>query len=210
MEHAKKFALVPADTLSKHVPSKKQMSDFDLSMSKILNSTLPDYEKVQQYFELLKRKIDLQEFNRPLMTKPQEEELIKKEPDKPSPPLERKTEDDSSFILSSVPANMKRHAQILLDFLKKHPRKFEWDKNLAVTFDGRSIPNSNVADLFHLLFSVNKKSPIQAQGELLRTLQEMHVPENLIKNKHLSTVDVNPKPPKKQKVVHNVLNWENY
>lgn len=210
MEHAKKFALIPAETLAKHVPTKKQMSEFDLSMAKILNSTLPDHEKVQQYYELLKRKMDLEEFNKPSMQKPQEEELIKKEPEKSLPHPEPKTEDDTSFILSSVPSNMKRYAQILLDFLKKHPRKFEWDKNLTVTFDGRPIPNSNVADLFHLLFSVNKKAPIQAQAELLRTLQEMHVPENLIKNKHLSTSDINPKPPKRQKVVHNVLNWENF
>lgn len=211
MEHAKKFALIPEEALSRHVLSKKQMSEFDTAMSKILNSTLPDHEKVRQYYEILKRKMDLQEFNIPLLSKPKEdEEPSKKEPIKQVTLPEPETEEDFSLILSSVPSRMKRQAQTLINFLKKHPRKFRWDKNLAVSYEGKSIPESNIADLFHLLFSVNKKTPIKAQSELLQTLQEMHVPQNLIKNKHLSTKNISSKPAKKKKVDRNVMIWENY
>lgn len=214
MEHAKKYALVPEESLSKHVPTKRQMSEFDTAMSKILNSTIPDHEKVIQYFELLKRKMDLQEFNMPWMSKPLEEAPVKKEiiPSKTEP--EPKPGEDSSLILSSVPPAMKRQAQTLLDFLKNHPRKFEWDNNLTVNFEGKPIPESNLADLFHLLFSVNKRTPIKAQNELLKTLREMHIPENFIKNrnlsfnkKHESSVD---HPAKKLKADTPVIRWENY
>lgn len=46
MEFATKYALVPEEDLSRHVPTKKQMTEFDVAMSKILNSSLPDHEKI--------------------------------------------------------------------------------------------------------------------------------------------------------------------
>lgn len=208
MELAKKYALVPEENLSKHVPTKQQMSEFDTAMSKILNSTLPDHEKVIQYFELLKRKMNLQEFNTPWMSKPPkptEKETSEPEEEPKSEP------DELTLILSSVPPSMKRQARSLLDFLKNHPRKFEWDKNLTISFEGKPIPESNIADLFHLLFSVNKKTPIKAQNELLKTLREMYVPESFIKNRHLSSnkKHVSLMPTKKIKVDPYVMQWEN-
>lgn len=210
MEHAKKYALVPEENLSKHVPTKQQMSEFDTAMSKILNSTLPDHEKVIQYFELLKRKMDLQEFNTPWMSKPPEQAPPKKETSEPKKEPQSEP-DEFALILSSVPPSMKRQARSLLNFLKNHPRKFEWDKNLTISFEGKPVPESNIADLFHLLFSVNKKTPIKAQNELLKTLREMYVPESFIKNRHLSSnkKHVSLKSTKKIKVDPNVMQWEN-
>lgn len=39
------------------------MTEFHVAMSKILKSSLHDYYKVEVYNELLKLKVDLQEFN---------------------------------------------------------------------------------------------------------------------------------------------------
>lgn len=212
MEHAEKYALVPEESLSKHVPTKRQMSEFDTAMSKILNSTIPDHEKVMQYFELLKRKMNLQEFNMPWMSKPLEQAPVKKETIQPK--TEPNPEQDSSLILSSVPSTMKRQAESLLNFLKNHSRKFKWDDNLTVNFEGKPIPESNMADLFNLLFSVNKRTPIKAQDELIKTLREMHIPESFIKNRHLSlNKEQEPfvkYPAKKLKADSRVIKWENY
>ena len=63
MEFSKTYALVPESDLSRHVPTKKQLSEFDKEMQKILNSDLHDFEKVQLYCELLLRKVNLMDFN---------------------------------------------------------------------------------------------------------------------------------------------------
>lgn len=88
---------------------------------------------------------------------------------------------------------MKRLAQALLDWLKKNSQKCNWNKNLEVSYEGKSISNSNVADLFHI-FSVNKKGSIKAQKEPLQASQDMHIPESFIKNRYLlSHTHVNEK-----------------
>ena len=92
MEFAIKYALIPEDDFSKHIPSKQQMIDFDIAMSKILNSSLTDHEKIQRYYELLKRKMDLQEFNIPWLSKQAE----KSEEEKNKPPTEKSIKQESS------------------------------------------------------------------------------------------------------------------
>lgn len=202
MEFAAKYALVPEEEFTKHVPTKKQMSELDVAMSKILNSSLPDHQKVQQYYELLKRKMDLQEFNTPWVApqKQEEEEPIKQEPQQ---------EDYDSFILASVPKPMKKQAEGLLVFLKSQSKTFTWDKTGTITYRGEKWNASNLAELFHLIFNLNKKPPVAAQNEFLQALREMGVPQTMIKNKHLS----NKSPRRhfvKQKKRDVTAKWEKY
>ena len=190
MEFATKYALIPEDDFSKHVPSKQQMTDFDIAMSKILNSSLPDHEKIQRYYELLKRKMDLQEFNIPWLSKQPEEEKNKPPTEKSikqeSPVKQEPQQDYDSLIISSVPAPMKTQAENLLNFLKKHPNIIQWDQRGRITHHGRKLEQSNVAELFHLIFCVNKKASVPAQNEFLQALQEIGIPSSIIKNKHLN------------------------
>lgn len=215
MELATKYALMPEDDLSRHVPTKKQMTEFDVAMSKILNSSLPDHEKVQQYYELLKRKMKLQEFNIPWRPKQREEdpqkrkklekdETVKQEPIidqepiinqepiiKQEPSIIQKSptkheEQYDALVLSSVPKPMKKHAETLLNFLKSRSNTIEWDQSGLVKYKGQTLEQSNLAELFHLIFCVNKKPPIKAPTEFLQVLEEIGVLENMIKNKFLS------------------------
>lgn len=209
MEFATKYALVPEDDLSRHVPTKKQMTEFDVDMSKILNSSLPDHEKVQQYYELLKRKMKLQEFNIPWMSKPSEEEpekrkksekdetvkqehiinqesIIKQEPSHIQKSPTKQEEHYDALVLSSVPKPMKKHAETLLNFLKSRSNAIEWDQRGLVKYNGETLEKSNLAELFHLIFCVNKKPPVKTPTEFLQVLQEIGVPESMIKNKFLS------------------------
>jgi hypothetical protein len=65
MEFAKKYALVSEDQLSKHIPTEKHMSDLDNEMTKILKSSLNEHEKVRKYYEVLQKKMNLENFNLP-------------------------------------------------------------------------------------------------------------------------------------------------
>ncbi|GFY07345.1 uncharacterized protein TNCV_5085301 [Trichonephila clavipes] len=99
----------------------------DHQMSKILNSKLPDYEKVHLYYELLKRKMNLQDYNLPGITSEnhafedehtiQKDESVKlKEEIKP-----KVDENYMSIILESVPKTYKNQASLLLNILKDKP-----------------------------------------------------------------------------------------
>lgn len=220
MELATKYALIPEEDLTRHVPTKKQMTELDVAMSKILNSSLLDHEKVQRYYELLKRKLNLQEFNVPWTSKPfdddeekRKSEPVHKEPTKTDPiqserksepinkestktesiqsevklePSQSHQEDDyDEFVISSVPKNMKRQAESLLKLLKSRSSKMEWDRTGKVSYNGSTLQDANLAELFHLIFHVNKK-PVKSPNEFLHALREVGVPPSLIKNKYLS------------------------
>lgn len=195
MELATKYALIPEEELSRHVPTKKQMTDFDLNMSKILNSSLPDHEKVQQYYKLLKRKMNLQEFNLPWkLNRPEEDEEKKESPkqdpvkEEPATELEEKPEkeDFDEFVVSSVPNPMKKQAEALLKLLKSDSSKMKWNRKGLITYKGETLQDTNLAELFHLIFCTNKKPPVKPPTEFLEALQEIGVPRSMIKNKYLS------------------------
>ena len=195
MEYATKYALVPEEDFTKHVPTKKHMTEFDLAMSKILNSSLPDHEKVRQYYELLKRKMDLQEYNVPWMKSEKKEEDPQKKESDPTANQENK-EDYDLFIISSAPKNMRKQAESLLNLLKSNSNVFQWDNRGTVTYKGQKLNESNLAELFHLIFSVNRKPPVPAQSEFLQALQELGVRPSVIKNKFL----LNKAKPQKKKI----------
>ena len=108
METAKKFALVPEEMLNRHVPSSKELNSFDDAILKILNSSLPEHEKVNQYYKLLQRKMNLQEFNQaiviPLL------ETIEEEKKPLLSSFKQESPDFKSVIYSSVPANATKEA----------------------------------------------------------------------------------------------------
>ena len=60
---------------------------------------------------------------------------------------------------------MKKQAESLLNYLKKHPTISEWDQRACITHHGEKLEQSNLAELFHLIFCVNKKASVSAQNE---------------------------------------------
>ena len=81
---------------------------------------------------------------------------------------------------------MKKQAESLLNYLKKHPTIIEWDQRVCITHHGEKLEQSNLAKLFHLIFCVNKKASVPAQNEFLQALHEIGIPSSIIKNKHLN------------------------
>lgn len=240
MEHAKKYALIPEETFSKHVPSKKQMTDFDREMSHILNSSLPDHEKVQKYYELLKRKMNLEENNLPWMTSTSTEKKMEQSENTPKNasqnssetdtakqellPLDKKEDDYSSIILGSVPTTLKKQAGNLLQILKSHPNTIRWNKQGEIFFKDQKYEKSNLADLFNLIFTNRRPEDLAAKNEFIQALQELNVPKHFIKNKQVLKTPVkeeivsqsSPQLGKKQNVkrkrlpVTGTKNWESY
>jgi len=51
MTQVKKFALIPEELVVKHAVSNKRLKELDKLMIKILNSDLPDHEKLMHYHD---------------------------------------------------------------------------------------------------------------------------------------------------------------
>ncbi|GFU00302.1 uncharacterized protein NPIL_231861 [Nephila pilipes] len=193
MQHAKKFVLIPEDQLIKNTPSQQQMTEFDHQMSKILNSKLPDYEKMQRYYELLRRKMNLQDYNLPGIAYENhafedEHPVQKDEPVKLKGEIKPKVDENyMSIILESVPKTYKNQASTLLNILKDKPNILSWNEQGEVFFRDKKYQQSNLADLFNMIFTNRKSSTITAKEEFLQTLQELNTPRHYIKNKYLKT-----------------------
>lgn len=186
MEFAKKYALIPEDSLSKHLPSAKQITDFDKQMLQILNAHISDYEKVQHYYELLQKKLKMENNNLPWTT-PANAEDKKMENEQASNTETTATKEDySTMILDSVPKASKKQANFLLQLIKRNPSILQWNEKGEILYNGQNYPNSNLADLFHLIFTNRKRTIVSGKDEFLKALQELNVPEHYIKNKHLT------------------------
>lgn len=213
MEFAKRFALVPEETLTKHSISKKQLSELDQAMIQILNSSLEEHEKVIRYYELLQKRLKLKQFNPTHKLAQVESTQPLSEGEKPlsEDPQERKLHDSyDDFILNSVAPNLKRRAQSALSVLKSRPNILSWNDKGEIIYHGEKIQQSNIADLFNLIFTDKKKTFIPAKDSFLNALEELNLPKQFIRNKYLkvSSPDVKKKKVKHENVVER--KWENF
>lgn len=222
MQYAKKYTLVPEESLSKHTPSPKQLSELDKEMSSVLNSSMNEYEKVQRYYEILQKKMNLENFNLPwtsTVEKQEEREQQHQHSDK-KPTI--KEEDYSSIILNSVPTSFKRQAGTLLQLMGNRPDIIKWNDRGELFHRGQSLPNSNIADLFNLIFTNRKSVDVIGKTDFLKALKELNIPRYYIKNKNVMLPikqeiltenkniikeELNPPSPKKRRMI-NVKSWE--
>lgn len=181
MEHAKKFVLVPEQNLNKHIPSVERMSEFDMEMNKILKSTLSEKEKVRQFYDVLQKKMNMENFNSGIS--PQE-----KDDEKSILPIILQDPPLKSLILESVPKPMRKNTANILNVLQTHPDIIQWNKNGEILIHKELIPKSNIVDLIHLLFSKTFK-PIQGIEQFMNALVELNIPRNYIKNTTLNHVN---------------------
>ena len=52
---------------------------------------------------------------------------------------------------------MKKQSENFLSYLKRHLSIIEWNKERVITHHGQELDKSNLTELFHLFFYVNKK-----------------------------------------------------
>lgn len=229
MEFAKKYALVPEESITKHTISSQQLSDLDKTMVQILNSPLEDHEKVHRYYELLQKKLKMNEYNSPYKIPemnsankiPLEEKIL------PAPIIENenpqiiKEEKQSGYsyddiILESVPPNLKGKADTALNILKSRPDILSWNNKGEISYHEEKIPHSNIADMFNLIFTNKKTVNIPAKNNFLSAVSELNLPKQYIRNKYLTVPNTVKSPDVKIKRKYNITpkknvqNWESY
>lgn len=170
MEFAKKFTLVPEDGFSKHIPPPQQLSELDKHMLQILNNKqLNDDEKVKMYYNILQKKLNLEENNPPWVA-----------------PEPKPSVDYESLIVESTPLRMQKHTRNLLPILKSNPKLLKWNEHGELIIRDQILPHTNIIDLVNLLMGHSSKK-VSGQDSFLSILKEMNLPQNYIKNKHLQS-----------------------
>lgn len=187
MEFSKKFVLVPESDYSKHTPSQKQLSEFDKEMQKILNSNLQDFEKLQLYYDLLKRKMNLEDFNPPF-------KMDVTEKDETSKPIEDGTvqnpTNSEDNILKMIPTGVQKQGEQLLQYLKTYPDILRWNDRGEIIYKDQLIPKSNLTDLIGLILTQRKSyKHLSGREEFLKALNSMNTPKLFFKNKYLTMKD---------------------
>ena len=184
MELYKKFALVPENSVSKHVPTSTQMSEFDREMQNILvNQRLSDYEKVQRYYEILQKKFSMENYNVPRIAV-QESEKQDPEKEVKLEPHEKSSSQFKEIIINSVPKLYRNKADILMRLLEKQPDIINWNQKGEISYKNQAIKNSNIGDLFHHIFTSSKSPPIGKQ-EFLNAFDDLNIPKHFIKNRSM-------------------------
>lgn len=209
MEFAKKYVLVPEETVSKHMPSKEHMSTLDKEMQKILSSNLSEDEKVKLYYELLQKKLKVMDYNPPV-----QQQLVEQPVEQPvEEEIPIKTEENfDDIILSSVPKNMKRYASNFLQLLKRYENVLSWNEKGEISVRQKRIPDSSIADLIHMMF-LNTAKNFRGKEEFLKALSEMNIPSYFIKNKYLREPEKKAsasKPVKRRKTYPKHVKWETF
>lgn len=199
MDFTKKFALVPADNLHKHIPSKEQLNDFDKEMHQILYSKKPEDEKIKLYYDLLRKKINIEENNTPWKKSYNQEPAEMDSTENMEDISKNVISDSETFILNSVPKHLKNQCKNLFDILSKYSHIIKWNDKLELIYKNNRIPNSNVIDLFNLIFTNRKSTNVIGKQEFLNALGEINMPKYYIKNKNLLLKDENFVASKKKK-----------
>ena len=221
MAQVKKFALIPEELVVKHTVSNKRLSELDRTMMSILNSNLPDHEKLVRYHEVLQKSLNLQQFNTPNHEKRDLSEKkdtpqgtsqdipkgapqgIRQEAEKK--PLQVNYQD---LILPSIPKNMREKAANVLGLIKNQPDILSWNSKGQLVVNKEEIPDSNIIDFFTHLYKSRKN--ISNSVVYDKVLKELNIPMQFIGNAKLLKMSEKKSFPKRKRVVKPPIKWEPY
>ena len=89
------------------------------------------------------------------------------------------------MILNSVPKIYQKKADILIELLDKQRNILNWNQRGEIAYKNQPIKNSNIADLFHYIFTLSSKSNPRGKSEFINALDDLNIPNHFIKNKHI-------------------------
>jgi hypothetical protein len=201
----------------------------------ILNSNLPDHEKLARYHEVLQTSLNLQEFNPPILkekvtelnenlSKKDNEEVQMDEgikidkKDVQEMKVENEDEDCRDLILAAIPKSKRSIAENILVLIKKQPNVLSYNNRGEIILHGQQIENSYITDL--IKYTLNSRSNVSDNNVYNKAINDLNIPKSFIINKRLlhSTVeDVSKKPKllmskynlRKGKHVSLPFKWEN-
>lgn len=89
----------------------------------------------------------------------------------------------SDKIMDSVPANLRRKAKLMLQFIEQHP-KMSWNDQGELMYAGRRIAGSNMIDLVNDMLRARKTvSSPRGWETFAQGLAEANVPQEAVGNK---------------------------
>lgn len=212
MAQVKKFALIPEELVVKHTVSNKRLSELDRTMMDILNSNLPDHEKLMRYHEVLQKSLNLQQFNTPMHEKKDtsqdtsqdiRHEGIRQDAEKK--PLQVNYQE---LILPSIPKNMRGKAENVLSLIKNQPEILSWNSKGQLLVNKEEMPNSNIIDFFTYLYK--PKNNISNGAVYDKVLKDLNIPMQFIGNTKTSEKKTIPKRKPGKRSVKPTLKWEPY
>ncbi|CAL1300057.1 unnamed protein product [Larinioides sclopetarius] len=160
-------------------------------MLHILNSSLEEHEKVKQYYALLQKKMNMEEYNLPWKS-PEESAPVNNNSEVEPMQTETKVEsmlprEDDSYehvVLNSIPRGMRNEASKALDFIKEHSNILKWHDKGEILIGNELISKTNIADLFNIIFTHKKKTNVAGMQEFLTAINLMNMPKHYVKNNY--------------------------
>ena len=194
MAQVKKFTLVPEELVIKHTVSNKRLSELDKLMIKILNSDIPDQEKLTRYHEVLQTSLNLQEFNRPIV---KIKENIKNPPTSKSLPNQEMNKKDSEeieldkkeyghyrdILLAAMTKSKRSKAENILTLIQQQPEVLSYNELGEISLYGRKLLDSNIIDFLNYMF--HSRKVVSHKDMFGKVVNDLNIPKSFITNKRL-------------------------
>ena len=87
-------------------------------------------------------------------------------------------------VFRSLPKTFQEHAHVLMKELENFPDIINWDTNKEVTIQGQKLKGSNIIDLIGDVLRNRKTLPPIHSSTFLKTMADLNIPEEFIKNKN--------------------------
>ena len=102
------------------------------------------------------------------------------------PPQQQQHEERNEDMFNAIPKSFQNNANVLMRELKKYPNIIQWNPvNHEVMVKGTALRGSNIIDLISHVMRSRKTAKVPIHGDtFLKTLADLNVPEEIIKNKH--------------------------
>jgi len=85
---------------------------------------------------------------------------------------------DEKDLLSHIPEKRRPDAKTLLDFFNTYPEQVTWNHSGVLFIDQTAIPNSNIHEIFKILYGSQTSktiSNVNGLGELLEKIKQMRL-----------------------------------
>ena len=94
-------------------------------------------------------------------------------------------DDDDDDLFNPLPKTFRQPAKVLMSKLKKHSKVIKWDPiTNEVTLHGKVLRGSNILDLVGDVLRSRKSTPPMHSDIFLKTLANLNMPEEFVKNKY--------------------------
>ena len=186
---ARKMVLVPENYLTsihqnqkiQTTPAVKTLGELDTEMSGILSRhDIGDDEKVKLYNQAMQKYL---EFDRQRKVKePLAVKLVSSDEDKKESKETAKIDTGQNQqqmeqeIIDSVPKIAKNKAKLLINKLKQNKNVMFWNERGELTYDGKSVPGTNIVDLVRDTMSERKRFQPSSWDLFSRGLARVNTP----------------------------------